>query len=144
LGVALSRREAGNGRTLGPPADRAADEARLVATAYFAWPIAVAERIAPREEASSWYRFQMRQAFWFGNVAALIGSAALLWPLLASFVVTNVTVTIWLYVFAILLDLTFFVAWLVLALRYGRRAGRGELFDVPWLVRLTGASSRKR
>jgi MFS family permease len=108
------------------------------------WPIALYERIAPREEASSWYRFQMRQALWFGLIASGIGIAALFWPLLASFVITNVAATIWLYVLAMLVDIGLFVVWLVLAMRYNRRAARGELFDVPWVVRLTGASSQKR
>jgi uncharacterized Tic20 family protein len=86
----------------------------------------------------------MRQALWFGVIAAAIGLVALLWPLLASFIVTNVPAMIWLYVFAMLLDIALLVLWLVLAARYSRRAANGELFDVPWVVRLTGASSRKR
>ena len=86
----------------------------------------------------------MRQALWFGLIAVAIGCAALFWPMLASFFVTNVALTIWLYVLAMLADIALFVLWLVLALRYSRRAGRGELFDVPWAARLTGASSHKR
>ena len=86
----------------------------------------------------------MRQALWFGNLSWGIGVAALFWPLLASFLVTNVAVTIWLYAFALLIDTVLFFVWLVLAVRYSRRAAAGELFDVPWVVRLTGASSHKR
>ena len=86
----------------------------------------------------------MNQALWFGLIASAIGLAALFWPLLASLVVSNVTVTIWMYVFAMAVDVALFVWWLVLAIRYSRRAGRGELFDVPRVVRLTGASSHKR
>jgi hypothetical protein len=86
----------------------------------------------------------MRQALWFGNVTALAAFVALLWPLAASFFVSNVALTIWLYGLAMLIDVALLCAWLVLALRYSRRAGRGELFDAPWLVRLTGASSHKR
>lgn len=147
MGFALPRCEAPDRDTLnsnnGSP-DRAAEEARLVSTAYYAWPIAVFEQIAPREGASSWYRFHMRQAFWFGGIAAVAGTLALLWPLLASFVVSSVIATIWLYVLAMLIDLGLFGTWLVLAIRYSRRAASGELFDVPMVVRLTGASARKR
>jgi MFS family permease len=144
LGLALSGRETPDRReTLGSP-DRVADERRLAAIAYFVWPAALYEAVAPRAEASSWYRFQMRQALWFGVLASVVGLAALLWPLLATFLVTNVTATIWLYVLALLIDLGLLVLWLVLAARYSRRAGNGELFDVPWVVRLTGAASHKR
>jgi len=116
----------------------------LVAVAYAVWPLALYEMVAPRFETSSWYRFHMRQALWFGLEAATVGFVALFWPLLASFFVTNVTAMIWLYTLAMIVDLALLALWLVLAARYGRRAAGGELFDVPWVVRLTGASSRRR
>ena len=74
----------------------------------------------------------MRQALRFGNGAALVMLAAFLWPLLLSFVVSSVTATIWLYAFAMILDLALLATWFVLAIRYSRRAAAGELFDVPW------------
>jgi hypothetical protein len=86
----------------------------------------------------------MRQALWFGLEAGTIGLVALMWPLLASFFITNVTAMIWVYAFAMLVDVALLVLWLVLAARYSRRSANGELFDVPWVVRLTGASSQKR
>lgn len=86
----------------------------------------------------------MRQALWFGLEAGVLGFFALLWPLLASFFITSVTAMIWVYVFAMIVDLALLALWLVLAARYSRRAAQGELFDVPWVVRLTGASSQKR
>ena len=86
----------------------------------------------------------MRQALWFGLEAGAVGAVALLWPLLASFFVPNVAATIWLYVLAMIADVALLTIWLVLAARYSRRAAAGELFDVPWVARLTGASSRKR
>jgi uncharacterized Tic20 family protein len=64
--------------------------------------------------------------------------------LLASFLISNVAAMIWLYVFAMVVDLALLILWLVLAARYSRRAANGELFDVPWVARLTGASSHKR
>jgi len=86
----------------------------------------------------------MRQALWFGLEAAAIGFVALVWPLLGSFFITNVTAMIWVYAIAMVADVALLVVWLVLAARYSRRAGNGELFDVPWVLRLTGASSQKR
>ena len=86
----------------------------------------------------------MRQAFTFGGLSFAVGFIALAWPLLLSFVVGSVTATIWMYAFAMLLDVALFGLWVVLALRYARRAGNGELFDIPLVVRLTGASSLRR
>jgi hypothetical protein len=100
--------------------------------------VAIYERIAPRTDASGWYRFHLRQALWFGNIAALAALVALLWPLILSLIVTNVVATIWIYILAMLLDIALFVLWLLLAMRYSRRAAAGALFTVPWLARLTG------
>jgi hypothetical protein len=85
----------------------------------------------------------MRQALWFGNLTVAIALVAFTWPLVASFLVTDVTLTIWLYVFAMIVDLAIFVVWLVLAVRYSRRAAHGDTFDVPWVVRITGTRSQK-
>ncbi len=115
----------------------------MVSQAYFAWPIALVERIAPREERSTWYRLQMRQAGWFGAIATLVGLLALSWPLVASFLLPDPRTIVWLYVLAMLLDAALFVLWLVLAIRYSRRAGRGELFEIPLVARLTGTSLRE-
>jgi len=97
----------------------------------------------PRPEASSWFGFHMRQALGFGILSSAIGLAALLWPLVLSVVLGNVVATLWIYGLAMLIDLTLLAVWLLLALRYSQRAGRGELFDVPWVARLTGTSVRK-
>lgn len=137
-------RDASSPPTVNSSQSRADDEARLVAVAYAVWPLALYEMVAPRPESSSWYRFHMRQALWFGLEAAVVGLIALVWPLLASFFITNVVAMLWIYGFAMLVDVALFVFWLLLAARYSRRAGNGELFDVPWVVRLTGASSQKR
>jgi hypothetical protein len=143
LGLALSRRQTNGRRAIDDPVTGPAQEARLVSLAYLAWPIAVYDRIAPREDVSSWFRFQMRQALWFGNFAVAIAFVALLWPLLASFIIPDATFTIWIYAVAMVADVVLFVGWLVLALRYSRRAAHGDLFDVPWVVRLTGTRSQK-
>ena len=68
---------------------------------------------------------------------------ALVWPLVLSVIVANVIATLWIYAVAILADVVLFVLWLVLAIRYSQSAGRGELFDVPWVARVTGTSVRK-
>ena len=97
----------------------------------------------PRPEASSWFRFHIRQALGFGILSSAIGLAALVWPLVLSVLLGNVVATLWIYGLAMLIDLALLVIWLLLALRYSRRAARGELFDVPWVARLTGTSVRK-
>ncbi len=56
----------------------------------------------------------------------------------------NLTATLWIYGVAILLDCTLFVIWLVLVMRYSRRARHGELFDVPWVARITKRWSTPR
>jgi hypothetical protein len=58
-------------------------------------------------------------------------------------VVSNVRATIWAYALALLIDVALFSAWLLLALRFSRRAARGELFDIPWIARITGTAVRK-
>lgn len=103
------------------------------------WPLAIYARVAPRPDASNWYRFQLRQALWFGNVAAFTALVALLWPLVFSVLIGNVVATLWMYGLALLADVALFVLWLVLAIRYSQRAARGELFDIPFLARFTGA-----
>jgi hypothetical protein len=85
----------------------------------------------------------MRQARWFGALAAVIGFVALFWPLAISLIVANPTATIWIYGVAIIADLALFVLWLVLAIRYSQRAGNAELFDIPWVARMTGRTARK-
>jgi hypothetical protein len=112
--------------------------------AYLVWPLALADRFTTRSEASNWYRFHLRQARWFGALSALVGCAALLWPLLLSMLVGNLTATLWIYGVAILADLALFVLWLVLAMRYSQRAGNGELFEVPWVTRITGTRLQKK
>lgn len=143
MGLALPRREASSRKTIATPSDRVAAESRIVSLAYLAWPIAIYDRIAPREDASQWYRIHLRQALWFGNIAAAIALVAFLWPLLLSFLVSNVTAIIWVYILAMLIDIALFVLWLVLAIRYSRRAARGELFTIPWVARITGTESPK-
>ncbi len=85
----------------------------------------------------------MRQALGFGVLSSAVGLAALLWPLLLSLVVSNVVATLWIYGVAMLADLALLVFWVFLAVRYSQRAARGDLFDVPWVARLTGTSGRK-
>lgn len=108
------------------------------------WPLAIYSRIAPRPDATSWLQFHLRQALWFGNLSALTALVALIWPLLLSVVVSNVMVTIWIYVLAMLADIALFVLWLVLAIRYSQRAARGELFEIPVVSRITGGLTGTR
>ncbi len=105
--------------------------------------MALLERVAPRPEASGWFRFHMRQALGFGMLSSAIGLAALIWPLVLSAIVANVIATLWIYGVAMIVDLGLLVVWIVLALRYSQQAARGDLFDVPWVARLTGTSVEK-
>jgi hypothetical protein len=99
--------------------------------------------VTPRPEASGWFRFHMRQALGFGLLSSLIGFLALIWPLVLSALVANVVATLWIYGLAMIVDLALLVLWIVLAVRYSQRAARGDLFDVPWVARLTGTSVEK-
>lgn len=83
-----------------------------------------------REPASSWYRQQVRQALKFGVRSAVWGTIALLWPLVLSLVTGNLTVTLVVYVIAMVLDVVLFAGWLKRALQYSRRASRGETFSL--------------
>jgi hypothetical protein len=85
----------------------------------------------------------MRQALGFGILSSAIGLAALLWPLVLSALVANVVATLWIYGIAMIVDLALLAVWIFLAVRYSQRAARGELFDVPWVARLTGTSAGK-
>jgi MFS family permease len=72
----------------------------------------------------------VRQALAFGIRAAVWGTGALLWPLVLSLVVGNLTATIAFYIVAIILDVVLFVLWLARALTYSKRASRGETFAI--------------
>ena len=108
--------------------NRAEEEQRRAALGYLIWPAALYERYAEREPASSWYRTQVRQAVRFGLRASAAGVAALVWPLLFSLAFPNVVATLAAYSVAILLDVILFAGWLRHALRYRKRAARGETF----------------
>ncbi len=127
----------------GDPSERAADEARLCGLAYLVWPIALYERLAPRQDASSWYRVHMRQALRFGLAWMLVGAVALIWPLAASTVVRSVGGLLTLYAVAVVLDVALAGAWCIGALRYGRRAGQGAFFTIGWFGSPGGARARK-
>ena len=88
------------------------------------------EQIAPDETATAWYQVHRRQAFRFGAISAGIALVALSWPLILSFVFRSVQATLWMYGFAIVLDLVLVVLWLARAIGYSRRAARGELFEI--------------
>ncbi len=143
MALALRRRQAPHRNAIENNVERAQAETRLAAQAYLAWPIALYERIAPRDGASNWYKVHLRQALWFGNIAALGAFIAFVWPLAASLLIADVVATLWIYGLALLIDIAYFVLWLVLAMRYSRRAARGELFTIPLVARVTGTWSRK-
>ncbi|MHB8141250.1 MAG: hypothetical protein ACYDHD_08400 [Vulcanimicrobiaceae bacterium] len=123
--------------------DRRSAEQRSAAIAYLAWPLAAFERWAPREGGSDWYAFHIRQALWFGNVAALAMLLALVWPVVLAALIANIQATLWIYGVAFLQDIALMTVWLLWALRYARRTAQGEFFTVPFLARWTGSPSPK-
>jgi hypothetical protein len=118
-------------------------ESRTASLAYLVWAVAILERATPQPEVSSWYRFHIRQALWFGVLSSAVGLAALFWPAILSLAIGNIVATLWIYGLAIIADIALFVLWLILAMRYSQQAARGELFDIPWVARLTGTSVQK-
>jgi len=113
-----------------PDVDRANAEHRRAALGYLFWPAALYEHYVEREPASSWYRLQVRQALRFGVRSTAVAIGALLWPLIGSLLIGNVAFTLVMYALAIVLDCVLFVIWLRHAVRYSKRAARGETFDL--------------
>jgi hypothetical protein len=68
-------------------------------------------------------------------VFAVLAFAALLWPLVLSLLFGNLTATLVFYVVALALDSALFGIWIVRALRYSKRAARGETFGLEPLRR---------
>jgi hypothetical protein len=110
--------------------DRPQAEQRRAALAYLFWPAALYEQFVEREPASSWYRLQIRQAMRFGVRWSGAMAAALLWPLICSLLIENLTATLIAYGIAIVIDAAVFVVWLRLALRYSKQAARGKTFSL--------------
>ena len=106
--------------------------------------MAVYELLVVRESKSNWFRFQTRQALWFGIVAGLVEFAALLWPLLLSALFPNVMAIEIVYGLALVVDVVVFAVVLTLAIRYSRRAARGEMFEIPLVTNLTRRVGVKR
>jgi len=77
---------------------------------------------------------QVRQAARFGITCTVIGFAALIWPLVFSLLFGNVAATLVFYAAALVIDFALFIIWLRRALRYSKRAARGETFvlDPMW------------
>jgi hypothetical protein len=114
-----------------------------VSLSYLVWLLALYERIAPRDDTSSWYQIHMHQARWFGPISSIVGLIAFTWPIVVTLVLANVSATLWLYGFAMILDVVLFVVWLILALRYSRQAAQAKLFTIPLVARLTGTWKTK-
>jgi len=60
-----------------------------------------------------------------------------------SLLIGGLVATLWIYGIAMAADIALFVLWLVWAMRYSQRAGRGELFEIVWVARLTGTRISK-
>ena len=73
----------------------------------------------------------------------MIALIAFVWPLALSLLIGGLVATLWIYGVAMLADIALFVLWLYWAMRYSQRAGRGELFEIGWVARLTGTRISK-
>lgn len=144
MGLALHRREALRGLKIADEEIDPREEHRRASLAYLVWLLAIIERIAPSDEASSWYRLQMAQALRFGNAAALAALAALIWPLLATYIVQDLGAALWIYGAAFVLDAVLLVVWAALAVRYSRLAARGTYFELTRLGLPKGSRGSKR
>ena len=113
--------------------------------------MAAYEAFVVREQKSHWLQIHIRQALWFGILAGTVALVALVWPLVLTAIVgatappsALIGATIWIYVLAFILDLAVFAIFLILALRYSRRAARGEMFEVPYVAPITRRVGVKR
>jgi hypothetical protein len=107
-------------------------------------PLAIYEQSIRREPASAWYRVQVQQAVQFGIRSAAIAAAALVWPLIASLLVANATLTIAIYAIAVILDCALAAAWVRHAVIYYAAAARGDTFSLqPLWRRPPGSISAK-
>ena len=108
------------------------------ANAYVVWPLAALDVFREPEDATSWTRLHARQAFVFGIAAALAYLMLMALPLAIVLLVPGIgtTAVVWLYVLGLTADLAGAIAWFAISLRLRDRAGRGELFAIPYVTPL--------
>ncbi len=139
----MYRREDADRISIDDP-ERALHEHQRASLAYLLWPVALYEQIVERATASRWYRYHIGQAFLFGAFGVAAAVLALSWPLVLALLLGNVPATLAIYAVAILLDAALFFAWLAAAIAYGKKAARGEAFEIRFLGALTRRLSAKR
>lgn len=83
----------------------------------------------------------MNQALRFGIVVAIVGFAALVWPLVLAGFMQSFVAVLWIYCVAFAIDVVLFVLWTVAAIRYSRAAAAGTLFAIPWLAKIAGSAT---
>lgn len=118
----------------GQPGEERLDFQRA-ANAYLLWPLAAAAVMREPPGESYWVRLHSRQALVFGVCAALCYAVLLAVPLLIVIadpaISTGTTVLV--YGIGLSADVAGFVLWVFLTVRYASRAGRGELFSIPFV-----------
>ena len=114
------------------------DEPARAATAYLAWPIAFFE-LARGGQSSLWYRAHLRQAALLGAGCTLALFLALALPLGIVLALGGpaASVTIAIYMVALIVDFIVFSAAAALLIWCAMRASRGQLFSVPYVTRLS-------
>ncbi|MBV8423716.1 MAG: hypothetical protein JO349_00885 [Candidatus Eremiobacteraeota bacterium] len=108
------------------------------ATAYLAWPLALFELV--RGSAGSlWYRAHVRQATILGALLWTGLFALLALPLVLVLALGGPPVgeTIAIYAVALVIDVAYFVAAMVVVIQSALRASRGELFMLPVISSLS-------
>ncbi len=107
-------------------------------SAYLVWPLALAAVIREAPTASRWSRIHARQALMFGLVASAVFILVMALPLLVVIADAGISTgaTLAIYGAGIGLDLLVVVVLTVLAFSYAARAGRGELFTIPFISAL--------
>ncbi len=105
------------------------------AGAYLVWPLALAALIQEPPETSRWTRIHTRQALAFG-ILATAGLIVLMGlPLIVVLVNAGISTgqTVLVYTVGLSLDVIAFAGWAVFACSFAARAGRGELFAIPFV-----------
>lgn len=108
-------------------------EYERAASGYAMWPLAAIALVREQASASRWTRIHNRQALVFGLLGTCVYLTLLALPLVIVIADSSISTgaTVLIYGIGLCADVVAAVALLVVALRYAKRAGRGELFTIP-------------
>ncbi len=97
------------------------------------WPLALANIVRDGDDATIWARIHARQGLVFGLIASVVMCLVLAFPLVVVIAVPAISTsaTIAVYGVGLIVDIVAGIAFVVVALTFAARAGRGELFSIP-------------